>query len=527
MRHLFIDAGTYSVKFLKCRLRQGKIVPSGIQSVLLAEARAKAGPEASVADLQTAVIKERLGDGFQGKVSLQVPGELVTSRFIQLPVVNRKKAGMMIPFQLDSQLPYPVSAAHYAFSLKKEADHFKSMICITKRDEFASLHKRLGDADILPNVLTTELAVMDHFAKSSSLTFPHAIIDFGHSTTKVYLIEDGTVACNHVSHVGGKAIDSLIAKTYNIPMAEVVPYKHKNCFFLTENQYDEVDENQKEFAWLMKQVVWPLVKEIRRWVLGHRTKFGTKIEKFFIIGGSSNIKNVTNFFSQALEAKVGHLSVSNHYSHPPAQVENDESGYALATMMTTAELARGAPFNMLHGDFSTEPMNKMPLHSTAFVAVRTAVASVVLCLLLLAERLLFLSGGIKESDRDIMTKLRTPSLKMSQAQRASYRRDPSRVLAVLRDKNEELAREVASATASVRRNAAAGLVLLSRTIGGDEGAELMSFFSDDGTSRAIVRCDDEPAAQRVRAAVERAAPDNLSIARQGLTLTVTFDGNAS
>lgn len=525
MRHLFIDAGTYSVKFLKARLERGKIVPSSIRSVLLAEARSKAGPDATVADLQTSIIQEHVGEGFDGKVSLQAPNELITSRFIQLPVVNRKKAGMMIPFQLDSQLPYPVSTAHYTSSLKKEPDHFKSMTCIAKKNDFASFHKRLDDAGVLPNVLTTELAVIDRFAKTSSLTFPYGIIDFGHSTTKVYLIQDGMAASNHVSHIGGAVIDSFISKTYNVPMEEVVPYKHRNCFFLTESQYGEVEESQKEFAWLIKQIVWPLIKEVRRWILGHRTKFGTKIEKFFIIGGSSNIKNVTNFFSQALEAKVGHLSIMDHYSHPPNQIQNDESSHALLTLMTTMERSKGTPFNMLHGEFSTEPMNQMPLHSTSFIAVRTMIASAVLCVLLVAERLLFLSGNIREADREIMTKLRTPSLKISQAQRASYRRDPSRILAVLRDRDEEITEEVTTTMSSIRKNAADDLVLLGRTIGGDPGAELMSFFSDDRTARAIVRCEDEPAAQRVRKALEDADLANLEVARQELTLTINFGGD--
>ena len=222
------------------------------------------------------------------------------------------------------------------------------------------------------------------------MAFPYAILDIGYTTTKCYLVHDSMVISNHTSYIGGRLIDSFISKTYNIPYEEVDSYKKKHCFFLTENQFHKVERPQKEFAYLMKQIIWPLIKDIKRWELGYRTKYGKKIEKYFLIGGTSNIKNISYFFSQALEAEVGHLSITEHYTKLPIKISGDASGYSLVTIMTLLERARMLPLNMLHGKFSTSSMNELPLYSTAFIALRVGIVGLFLCILLIIERVFFL-----------------------------------------------------------------------------------------------------------------------------------------
>ena len=523
MNYLFIDIGTYSIKFLKVKLERGKIIPISVKTTTIGEAQLK-WPNNTIEELQINIIKDYLKSGFEGKITYQLPNEYITSRFIQLPVTNKKKAEMMIPFQLDGQLPYPIYNSHYTSSLKKYADHFKAMVCVAKEEDFAFFYKQMNQSKTLPNILTTELATINHFTSASPINYPYAIIDMGHTTTKAYFIQNGVVTSNHISYVGGKLIDSFISKTYNLSIEEVIPYKHKNCFFLTESQFHEVNQSQKEFAYLIKQIIWPLIQEIKRWSLGHRTHFGKKVEKYFIIGGTSKIKNITNFFSQALEAKVGHLSIREHYAHLPHQISEDEASYSFATIMTSIDRRGDIPFNMLHGKFSTTSMSQMPLHSISFICSRIVFLCLIISVLLLAERFFLLSDDIRSIDRNIIDKLKSPALKLSQSQRASYRRYPERTLGLLKEKNKTISQEVSLSMSSSKVDAVSPLINLGQVIGNNKKVELLSFYKDSKTLRSIIRCEDEETLNKIKQSMQLSAFKNAIITAEGTVLSISFDG---
>ena len=120
------------------------------------------------------------------------------------------------------------------------------------------------------------------------------VIDIGHNTSKAYFINRSQVVSNHVSRTAGQVIDEVIAQTYQISRDEAIVYKHENCFFLTEEQYEGVEEDQKEFARLMKQALTPLINDIKRWELGFRVKNGLAVKTIYLTGGTSQINNICN-----------------------------------------------------------------------------------------------------------------------------------------------------------------------------------------------------------------------------------------
>src|SRR5690606_4800527 len=120
-------------------------------------------------------------------------------------------------------------------------------------------------------------------------------LDIGHSGTKAYFVIGNRVVSTHLSNIGGELIDTLIAETYQIPHDEAVAYKHQSAFFLTEGQYSQVNEEQKAFALTMKKAMAPLISDLKRWILGHRVKYGTSISKIILTGGTSRINNIDNF----------------------------------------------------------------------------------------------------------------------------------------------------------------------------------------------------------------------------------------
>ena len=144
-------------------------------------------------------------------------------------------------------------------------------------------------------MLTSEISTMQSYIDHIRMNDTCCILDLGHKTTKAYFVQDRQIVSNHTSFVAGSAINEVIAKTYQISAEDAIIYKHENAFLLTDEQLDEVSNEQREFALLMKQVFSPLILDIKRWEIGHRVKFGTSIYKIYILGGTSQINSLENF----------------------------------------------------------------------------------------------------------------------------------------------------------------------------------------------------------------------------------------
>ena len=74
---------------------------------------------------QFEILKYHIPEDYEGKIILQLPNNLLISRYILLPTTARKKVSMMIPFQLDDTLPLNAENSHYVYMLNKKGTSTK------------------------------------------------------------------------------------------------------------------------------------------------------------------------------------------------------------------------------------------------------------------------------------------------------------------------------------------------------------------------------------------------------------------
>jgi general secretion pathway protein L len=504
MSTLCIDIGSYSVKFLECELGKKNFSIFSYREIPLKQVAAQFGSDATNEDLQLSIVKTYLEEGHDGKVLMQVPAKMVTSRYLRLPITNRKKAEMMVPFQLDENLPFPMSTAHHTMSLRKRSEGFDALVTVLKTNEFERFHEKLEKLEIIPNVLAAELGYIDAFSRVHAQNHPYAIIDIGHTTTKGYFINGHEVVSNHVSHIAGRQIDDMIAKTYNISLNEAVAYKQANAFFLTEGQYQEVTAEQREFADLMRQTIWPLVNELRRWELGFRVKYGQSVETIYLCGGSSRINNIANFISQAVGVRVEILDFTPWVHAQEEHFEEEALSFSNTNFMALSQLDREALPNFLTGAFANSMAGQIPLYSTSFLTVRVAMVCFILLSFMLVERFVFLQKEAKTLDAEVVRLLKTPALALPITQRRYYPSQPQRIVEAVRKKNSELEQEVSLIQAATSRSGVSPLVRLSQSLIGHDKAKVLFFEANDGQARLVLSADNEENLERARASIAAA-----------------------
>lgn len=495
MNILTVDIGSYSVKFFESFVDRKNVKLISHQEVIVEEARETLEKDLPLHEVQFAIIEAYLKRPFDGRIIFQYPEHYTTTRYLEVPVTSRKKVELMIPFQLDEMLPFPASEAHYIKRLEKIGESTRVTTTIAKQDEFFNFYNSLATKNILPNSMVSELMVIDSFMrqKVTPPEYPIMLIDVGHRTTKCYIIKDNKVFSNHISYIAGKTIDDAIAGTYKINQKEAVTYKHQNCFFLTEGQYDQVSKEQQEFALLMKQAFWPLIMDIRRWDIGFRSKFGASVGGILLTGGTSRINNFSNFLEQAVGIKVDFLDLSEDLIEVEDSLEESQSSFWLASLMARIGNFKNPPGTFLFGPYSSKSGGGLPLLSAAFLFSRTLALTIVFCLFLVLEQVLYLNPRLKDISSKINKQLKSETLQLSARVKRLYPKNPDAVIQELNKKDKSIEQSLRSIQSSAKVNALSPLVSLSRLLPKDQNFYMVQFVTDGAQAKALFKTTDAAA----------------------------------
>jgi Tfp pilus assembly PilM family ATPase len=496
MNTLAIDIGSYSIKFLEVTKDRKSLKLVHFTEVIIGEVREMLDEDLSLEAVQEEIIESFLDEkdailerGFDGKIIFQIPNKLFTTRFLHLPIKQLKKAEQMIPFQLDEEIPYSISEIHYVSSFTKVEEGLNATLHICNLDNFDRYYQNLEQLNLIPAILSTEMSciqtLIDH-SKIEETSF--CLVDLGHDSTKVYFFHHKKIVSNHISSIGGKILDENISNTYDIPSDEISIFKHQNSFFLTDKQYESVDEDQQEFAKLMKIVFWPLVMDLKKWFIGHRVSRGINLEKCYITGGTSKITNIENFLSQNLNIPVEILKL-----HTFPEMENlgltieQQCSFQMAEIMSYASFSKPSPANFLTGEYASSFQDNMPLHSTIFISFRTLLFSFFIIIGFLLDWNLLINEE-KGLDKIIGTILRkNSSLKISKSQRRLLKKNPDKIYKILLRKENSIKREVSTLKAASNTDAVIPLVQLNQILAANKKVNLNSFKSKNGDAMALFK----------------------------------------
>lgn len=476
MNILAIDVGSYSVKFIEVRLDRKNTTLLEKQEIILDEVKPHYQNITNVQDLQKEIIENYIQKKpADTKIIFQLPNDMITTRYLDIPGASRRKVEQIIPFQLEENLPYPLSSAHYASRIEKKNQSFTVLSNISQLSVFKEYFSYFENKESQPAILTSEISVAQAYVEHIRMNDKCCIIDFGHKTSKFYFIQDRQIVSNHASYIAGNTINEVISKTYQISNEDAIIYKHENAFMLNDDQLEDVSVDQKSFALLMKQIFMPLILDIRRWEIGHRVKFGSKIDKIYIMGGTSNINNLDHFIHY-------HTGIPVENIPPILDLKNDytihDRNFILAKMMAVSQKTPSSVINFLIGKFQTNSSSFIPIHSATFLWIRTTLLAILLITGLSAERFIFLNGKTQATDVKIKGLLKRNNLSISNADRKSYDKNPARVLSLLKRKNKIIQDEVSTILSSQSINALRPLAVLSKVINNNPKINLEKFTSD-------------------------------------------------
>jgi general secretion pathway protein L len=431
MHVIGIDIGSYSIKFIESSIEKKQVTHFGMREIVIEQylERKEDENERDLQEVQLEIVSKYLSEVQDDvKVIFQAPNEIIINRFLELPIKNVKKAQLMIPFQLEENIPFSLKEIHMASTLKKVDESCHALVSFANDEDFKNYYTELVVKEIVPHTLTTETSCFESYFSTQNYAGAYMVLDIGHSTTKGYIFLNNKLISTHISYIAGKNIDEAISSTYKIDHDEAVIYKHQNCYFLTEAQYEEVDDNQKLFAKLMEQSFSGLLHDIKRWELGFRVGHGIKVSNIYICGGSSNIKNLNNFLTQKTGIKTQLLDAYDKVKFRNVDTDSKfKNKFNFCNLMNQTFKKGQAPINMLTGPYAQAATDDLPLHSISYISTRMAAVVSLACAFLLVEYF-FLSRDLQNMNKALTLALKkNTSLNLTPRDRRQVRSNPEAV----------------------------------------------------------------------------------------------------
>ncbi len=491
MLGISVELGTYSIKFLNYQVDKKSVHLVSTDEIVVERSE---DPEEKIWKNQISLVHDYLAEiETDYQLLMHIPSEIVSSRFLNLPVKNKKKATLMLPFQIEEDLPYPLTNCHWAESLEINEESTAATVGIIRKEHFEDFFFNLKSNNVSPNVLTSDVSSIQNLVKKNPTDFPQSfcVINIGHETTRGFYFFKGELVANHHSYIAGKALTDAISKTYSISLDEATLYKHQNSFLLLEEQYEQVNENQKEFAKVMDTTMASLLSEIKRWDIGFRVQHGEPIKDIYICGGTSNIKNIQNYLSTKLNADVKFFDPYKFVDS--GRIDQDEKQRRKYSQVTTLCWNTGIKtklINFLKGDYALNSSNELPLESVAFIGLRLGALAFFISLTLLV-RTFQVSGDVKEAKKFTSKLLKNPVLK-DKISKSLIRRsanNPNLIINKLNSQEKVIKQEVKVIQSSLKVNIFSSLSDILNIINGQD-VEIIKFVaSEDKNIDLILSAD--------------------------------------
>lgn len=496
METAFIELGSYSVKLLRGVVERKTVQYLSFHEKTLRETLLKLDQSGEIDrtdeipwDIIEAVQFQFIEEYLQEypsleKVIIKLPSYYSTLRLFTLPIKNRKKVEQMIPFQLEEELPYSSANTHLALFPMMTTEGSYTITLATNIEQFDSFFQRTQDlARPTLAIIGTE-SIYQTLVSEYGLSGSIAIVDFGHSKSTCYLFNDKRLTGVEFSFVCGRITDEVIAETYQISTKEAISFKHKNSFFLTDTQAENVDEDQKEFSLLMKKTFSNFIDDFKRWNVSHQLRTRQPIHEVLITGGMSNIKNIDYFLTQNLGVPVSHL---NHLQETrladlalsPPQLKSLTTCHGLSYHVTT----KNGLSNFCNGNYAMQSDSELPLESISFLGVRMAIVCAILLIALIFENI-HLSRLDRKFTLKITDQLKNPLFEITPSQRRRLLRDPDHLLSSLEQKNKRIDDQRSVLEEIVQIDGINPLKQLSTDINNSHDVELVSFSNQDKNIRA-------------------------------------------
>jgi type IV pilus assembly protein PilM len=297
MRILAIDLGTWSVKAVEMESRFRRFEILDFHEVRL---------PLKITDLSE-TYKEAVAEIFAKlpshpeKTVIAIPAPTISTRFLTIPVKQRKKVEQMYRFELEDSLPFKLDDTVVEHMIYPQRDSSLVFAAIAPKRFISSHLDYLKSIGLDPDWLTFDgMGAINLLVSSLELTEaqvsgPTLLMDVGHTKTTLAFLNEGRLESFRTFNWGGFAITKNIALNTGLPLEEAEALKHR--LDLSSSQVTDASEEALTSCF---QSLNLLITEINHSLIAYRNLTKQTVSTIQMTGGTSLLKGLPEFLGQQL-----------------------------------------------------------------------------------------------------------------------------------------------------------------------------------------------------------------------------------
>lgn len=311
-RILSVDIGSKNTKLLACKLQGNNVI---IEDTFLSQTPIDSFSDGRIDNINN--IKDMLEKAITNKktktkkVVYTIESSSIITRELVIPYSkNKMEIETMVKFELEQYLPIMLNDYIVEFKILEELlenDIKKLRVLVaalpkTIVQEYIDLTYKLKltpiALDIHSNSISKVFSNTIRDQEDISINKTIAVIDMGYTSLEVNIISKGINRFSRILNLGGKDIDISIANSFNLSLEDAEKKKIENG-----NLYESFD-NSNSVSMLnniIKHSVEIWITELQRLFQYYLSRDReNSIDIVYIYGGSSKLKGITDYFTQAL-----------------------------------------------------------------------------------------------------------------------------------------------------------------------------------------------------------------------------------
>jgi general secretion pathway protein L len=297
-----IDLGSYSIKLTKLSASFGRfdLIDSREETILPEE---NTIPELLGRILGDFVSEHELRTGI---FVCDLPGDLITSRIIDLPFKSHKKISETLPFEIENHIPLPLEdlIIDYSF-IEQQEESSQVLALVTKKQSISELLDEVGQAGVDPKFIEGDFTSLSHLVPliDHSAEEPFMLLDIGHHRTSMCFAVGDKVVFMRSARVGGELITKEISRALDLSYKDAEELKHAAAFWSND---PDIDSRVKEAA---ETVLGEILGEIRSTINQLKSLKIPTPGKIFLCGGQARMHGLDSYLSESLNISVEPLAL--------------------------------------------------------------------------------------------------------------------------------------------------------------------------------------------------------------------------
>jgi len=312
---LGVDVSSSSIKVVQLRNKAGRAVLETYGELAL-------GPYAKVesgqaTNLPPEIISEGLKDVLREAkvttmncgVSIPLSASLIT--IMEIPRMDEKQLAVVVPLEARKYIPVPINDVLLDWSIiptigpDKQTEKLNVLIVAIHKDTITKYQEIIRQSGLQASFFEIEIFSTIRSSLDRGIT-PVMLVDFGVSTTKLYVVEAGVVKNSHSINKGSHDITLSLSHSLGISIKEAEEIKKTSGLLETSAGESALDSHYAVLEFI--------IHEAQKVMLAYERKNKRPITKVVFAGGGSLLKGLPEFASKRFDVEVA-------IAHPFMKIE--------------------------------------------------------------------------------------------------------------------------------------------------------------------------------------------------------------